>query len=239
MALDWVQPGLVCCYLLLFLPHFNMSGILGQIGSCGWTSFNPGLCRADLSRQHLPHSKNTWSNILSISVFGFYAIGLAIYDWNPETPTRSRGYLHLLKYWLFLWHSGIIILDLGADFFPCSVTKNMDSNAMWVYCMPHVVWSLLLLGVGCQRCEYTPPDRIFSQLAPQLLANYYEFFGAQCIFRIQMGVFLFSQISTYLSGTFSMQELKAWFNQWNTYNSAWFVAGVHSHHIGFKIRWPG
>lgn len=173
---------------------------------------------------------NTWSNLVYIC-FGFYAIGLAIYDWKRKLPLK-RGYMTFGPVMTFLFGIAGIYLGLGSGFFHASLTKygqQFDVGGMYatMICM-----AAIAIGSWLPEMRVPRTRRIFPSWTVLGVAVIY----GSVYFSYYKWEYSFSEISTYLSGTLFLFALVSLVKPGKYLQLRWFVAGVVAISLGSKIR---
>jgi len=173
---------------------------------------------------------NTWSNLVYVC-FGFYAIGLAIYDWKRKLPLE-RGYLIFAPVLTCLFGLSGIYLGLGSGFFHASLTKygqQFDVGGMYatMICLVGIA-----VGSWLPRLQFPRTRHIFPSWP--VLAVIMVF--GSVYFSYYKWEYSFSQISTYLSGTLFLFAGVSLIQPGKYLQLRWFVAGVLAITLGSKIR---
>jgi hypothetical protein len=173
---------------------------------------------------------NTWSNLVYIC-FGFYAIGLAIYDWKRRLPLK-RGYMTSAPVMTFIFGIAGIYLGLGSGFFHASLTKygqQFDVGGMYatMICMAAIAIGSWLPEIRVPRTRRIFPSWIVLGVAMIYGSVYFSYYKWE---------YSFSEISTYLSGTLFLFALVSLVNPGKYLQLRWFVSGVVAIALGSKIR---
>jgi hypothetical protein len=173
---------------------------------------------------------NTWSNLIYVC-FGFYTIGLAIYDWKRKLPLE-RGYMTFAPVLTFLFGLSGIYLGLGSGFFHASLTKygqQCDVGGMYatMICLVGIA-----VGSWLPRLQFPGTRRVFPSWP--VLAIIIVFGSA--FFSYYKWDYSFSQISTYLSGTIFLFAGVSLIQPGKYLQLRWFLAGVIAITLGSKIR---
>jgi hypothetical protein len=173
---------------------------------------------------------NTWSNLVYIC-FGFYAVGLAIYDWKRQLPLE-RGYLTFAPVQTFLFGLSGIYLGLGSGFFHASLTKygqQFDVGGMYatMICMVAIAVGSWLPKMRVPRTVHVFPSWPVLAVITIFGSVYFSYYKWE---------YSFSQISTYLSGTLFLFAGVSLIQPRKYLQLRWFVAGVLAITLGSKIR---
>ena len=173
---------------------------------------------------------NTWSNLIYVC-FGFYAIGLAIYDWKRKLPLE-RGYMAFAPVQTFLFGLAGIYLGLGSGFFHASLTRygqQCDVGGMYatMICM-----AAIAIGSWLPRMRVPGTRRIFPSWP---ILGVLVIYGS-VYFSYYKWEYSFSEISTYLSGTLFLFAGVSLVQPGKYLQLRWFVAGVLAITLGTKIR---
>lgn len=173
---------------------------------------------------------NTWSNLVYVC-FGFYAIGLSIYDWKQKLPLE-RGYLTYAPVQTFLFGLTGIYLGLGSGFFHASLTRygqQCDVGGMYatLICMAAIAigsWLPRLQIAVNRQSFYSWPFLAIITILGSVYFSYYKW------------EYSFSQISNYLSGILILFAGVSLIQPGKYLQFRWFVAGLLAITLGSKIR---
>ncbi len=173
---------------------------------------------------------NTWSNLVYIC-FGFYVIGIAIYDWKRKL-SLNRGYLSHTPILSFLFGLAAIYLGLGSSLFHASLTRygqQFDVGGMYatMICLVSIA-----LGSWLPKIQFSRKSRIFPSWP--LLALLVIFFSIY--FTWYKWDYSFSEISGYLSGILFLFAGVSLIQPGKRLQIGWFIAGVIAIILGSKIR---
>jgi len=231
----WVHGiglGVTGLVLLLFIIVFSVFK-----DAPVWADWVPAdeFINPDYAEQIYPDSIfrtriNTWSNLVYIC-FGFYAIGLAIYDWKRKLPLE-RGYLTFAPVQTFLFGLAGIYLGLGSGFFHASLTKygqQCDVGGMYatMICMVAIAVGSWLPRIRVPRTRRILPSWPVLGVITIFGSVYFSYYKWE---------YSFSQISTYLSGTLFLFAGVSLIQPGKYLQVRWFVAGIVAITLGSKIR---
>lgn len=173
---------------------------------------------------------NTWSNLVYIC-FGFYGIGLAIYDWKRKRPLE-RGYLTSAPIQTFLFGLAGIYLGLGSGFFHASLTRygqQCDVGGMYA---TMICLAAFAIGSWLPRIQLKGTRRIFPSWPVLSVLVIY----ASAYFSFYKWDYSFSEISGYLTGVIMLFAGVSLIQPGMYLQFRWFVAGVVAILLGSKIR---
>nr|MBI1230998.1 hypothetical protein [Cytophagales bacterium] len=173
---------------------------------------------------------NTWSNLVYIC-FGFYGIGLAIYDWKRNLPLH-RGYLTFAPVQTFLFGLAGIYLGLGSGFFHASLSRygqQCDVGGMYatMICLAAIAIGSWLPKIRAPRTRRLFPS--WPVLAVMVICGsvYFSYYKWE---------YSFSEISGYLTAVLLVFAGVSLIQPRKYLQFRWFVAGVVAITLGSKIR---
>ena len=173
---------------------------------------------------------NTWSNLVYIC-FGFYGIGLAIFDWKHKLPLQ-RGYLTFAPVQTFLFGLAGIYLGLGSGFFHASLTRygqQCDVGGMYA---TMICLAAFAIGSWLPRIRVPRTHRLFPTwpvLAVLVISG-------SVYFSIYKWDYSFSEISGYLTGILVLFAGVSLIQPGKYLQFRWFAAAVVAITLGSKIR---
>lgn len=173
---------------------------------------------------------NTWSNLVYIC-FGFYAVGLSIYDWKRKLPLQ-RGYLTFAPVQTFLFGLAGIYLGLGSGFFHASLTRygqQCDVGGMYA---TMICLAGFAIGSWLPRIRAPRTRRLFpSWPVLSVLVIYGSIY-----FSYYKWDYSFSEISGYLTGILVLFAGVSLIQPGKYLQFRWFVAAVVAISLGSNIR---
>jgi hypothetical protein len=173
---------------------------------------------------------NTWSNLVYIC-FGFYGIGLAIYDWKRKLPLH-RGYLTFAPVQTFLFGLAGVYLGLGSGFFHASLSRygqQCDVGGMYatMICLAAIAVGSWLPKIRLPRTGSLFPS--WPVLAVLVICGtvYFSYYKWE---------YSFSEISGYLTTVLVVFAGVSLIQPGKYLQFRWFLAGVVAITLGSKIR---
>lgn len=173
---------------------------------------------------------NTWSNIFYVC-FGFYVIGLAVYDWK-RSWTLERGNLCAAPVQTFLFGLAGIYLGLGSGFFHASLTRygqQCDVGGMYatLLCLAGLALGSWLPKLRIPRTRRTLPSWPLLSVVVVFASIYFTYYKWE---------YSFSKVSGYLSGLLFVFAGVSAFTPGKYLQIRWFVAGIVTLVLGSYIR---